>query len=252
MTMAMRRATVSAAIFGPLSQHPPEWYPAHGFGYLLLENPSAQPDEAAWYAAALARFPTIREWPDRDSLGRHLTLLDTGLDLDGLAMQRRQDARFGDNTGDEIALLGHNVGPVTRQPGPPRPYFPPETDPPGAAPRPARPGDTLALTLLWRPLRQPTGDYLVFVHLRDANGRTVAQRDTRPQNNGYPTPRWRAGELVLDIADLDLPATLAPGRYTVVLGLYPPGRARLPVRASPDAAPLPDAELPLATVEVVP
>lgn len=241
---------VSTRTFGPLTRHRPAWYPEHGFGYLLLnrddygqavDDPANNPAEVAWYDEALTRFRVVRTWP---ATGRpRLTLLDTGLGEP--AMQRRDGARFGPGEG-ELALLGHNLGPAERSRGF---YFP---DRPGDPPRPLRPGDTLGLTLLWQALRPPAGDYLLFVHLRDPTGQTVAQRDTRPQNDTYPTTGWRAGELVLDSGDLALPATLPPGRYTVVLGLYPRGGSRLPVRPTPDAAPLPRDELPLATVEVRP
>ena len=245
---------VTSDVFGPLHQHPPEWYPRHGFGYLLLnyneyggylDDPAGFPREAAWYTEALARFPTVRVF---GGAGPRVTLLSTG--LDGGAMQHDSAARFGAGDGGdgELALLGYNLGPTDQERGP---YFPGDSGDAGVAPGPFRAGGKIGLTLLWQALRAPGGDYQVFVHLRDEGGRTVAQRDTRPQNDRHPTTAWRAGDLVLDDASLPLPATLPPGRYTIVLGLYPPGRPRLPVRPQPDLAPAPNDELPLATIEVV-
>jgi hypothetical protein len=237
----------TTAGFGDPAQHPPAWYPAHGFSYLLLDrstydptlhSPDLRPAAAAWYQQALARFTLVSNLPD--GIGPALVLLDTGLRTP--AMQHPSTARFGAADG-EIALAGYNLGPAARLADL---YFPES----GSSPRTLRPGDWLGLTLLWQPLRAPGGDYQVFIHLRDENGRTVAQRDAHPQNNTYPTNRWPAGQPVLDSANLALPATLSPGQYTVVIGLYPPGQSRLAVRGAPGDALLPNAELPLATIEV--
>jgi hypothetical protein len=253
-----RSNVISTALFGPLPQHPPDWYPTHGFGYLLLDRAVYGPflrdrarygAEAAWYDEALRRFTVVREWPPV-LYGDQLTLLSTGLDLsENPPLQERRDARFGAGDG-AIALLGYNLGPLAPTPGtrPAGPYFPDD----GAGARaPFRPGETLGLTLLWRPLHPLTEDYSLFVHLRDAAGRTVAQRDDWPRHGTYQTSAWRAGEPLLDEANLALPATLAPGRYTLVLGLAPPDRSRLPVRPAPGAAPAPGDELVLATIDVV-
>lgn len=239
---------VSSADFGPLSRYPPEWYPAHGFSYLLLnraeydrfmQEPARYPVEANWYRDAMERFSTVRIFPGGP--GPELHLLDTR--LSAVAMQTELDARFGAGDG-VITLEGFNLGVAV--PGQ-RLYFP---DAPGALAPVLRPGQTLGLTILWRATGRPPGDYQLFVHLRNARGQTVAQRDTRPANNANPTNRWRPGQLILAGADLELPATLPPGRYRLIVGLYPPGNPRLPVRPAPGAPALPDDELPLATIEV--
>lgn len=239
---------VSSADLGPISRQPPEWYPAHGFSYLLLnrgdygpfiDDPARYPVESAWYRAVFERFPTARVFPGGP--GPELRLLDTR--LSAAPMQQRLDARFGAGDG-VITLEGFNLGVAV--PGE-RLYFPATPAGPAASPRP---GQTLGLTLAWRATGRPPADYQLFVHLRDADGRTVAQRDTRPSNTAYPTNQWRPGELILASADLQLPATLPPGRYTLILGLYAPGSPRLTVRTASGTAPLPDDELPLATIEV--
>ncbi|HET8626873.1 MAG TPA: phospholipid carrier-dependent glycosyltransferase [Thermomicrobiales bacterium] len=231
---------VSTDDFGPPWQYPPAWYPAHGYRYLLLDDATfdggaTDPAAAAWAREALARFPVVHRWPG--GVGPGLLLLDTGEGAP--AMRQALDARFG----DEIALRGFDLGPVAS----PRLLYAPAG--PGAVAHPPRPGDTLGLTLLWDALRPPSGDYQLFVHLRDAANRTVAQRDTPPRADD-PTSAWRPGSPVLVNADLALPAPLPPGRYTVVIGLYRPGSPRLPARATPGAAPLRNDELPLATIEV--
>ncbi len=83
-----------------------------------------------------------------------------------------------------------------------------------------RPGGTLCVDLNWRALKQPDGDYTVFVHLVDPNGQVVAQTDLQPQGGFSPTSQWTAGTPQIDRHGLILPDNLAAGDYTVRLGLY--------------------------------
>ncbi len=78
----------------------------------------------------------------------------------------------------------------------------------------------LKLTLFWEPLRSLPTDYTTFVHLRNGDGVTVAQRDTQPLNGAYPTSRWQPGETVIDLIVLPLPADLLAGQYQLVIGMY--------------------------------
>ncbi|GIW11191.1 MAG: hypothetical protein KatS3mg061_2248 [Dehalococcoidia bacterium] len=61
----------------------------------------------------------------------------------------------------------------------------------------------------------------MFVHLADASGRPLAQADGPPLNGAYPTAFW-SGRVsgVADRHRLFLPATLPPGRYHLLGGLY--------------------------------
>jgi hypothetical protein len=63
-------------------------------------------------------------------------------------------------------------------------------------------------------------DYTVFLHLRNADGQTVAQKDALSLDGAYPTSRWQPGETVIDPFSLPLPPDLPPGRYTLWAGLY--------------------------------
>jgi hypothetical protein len=63
-------------------------------------------------------------------------------------------------------------------------------------------------------------NYTVFVHLVNAKGDVPAQRDTEPRNGTYPTSEWKAGEAVVDEANVNLPQNLPPGNYTLRAGLY--------------------------------
>jgi len=76
------------------------------------------------------------------------------------------------------------------------------------------------VTLFWTPLAPIPDDYTVFVHVRDARGANVAQRDSQPLGGDYPTHQWRAGETVIDPYRIELPADLPPGEYRIVAGMY--------------------------------
>jgi hypothetical protein len=78
----------------------------------------------------------------------------------------------------------------------------------------------LKLTLFWQPLTTLPVDYTTFLHLRNRDGTTVAQRDRQPLDGAYPTSYWQAGETIIDPMTLPLPDTLPAGSYTLVAGLY--------------------------------
>ncbi|MGQ9501329.1 MAG: hypothetical protein ACUVSF_09435 [Anaerolineae bacterium] len=82
------------------------------------------------------------------------------------------------------------------------------------------PGSPYTLTLFWRTDALQTVDYTVFVHLRDATGRTVAQQDGQPLDGDYPTSRWRPSETVIDPRVVMLPSKLPAGEYAVWVGMY--------------------------------
>jgi hypothetical protein len=83
-------------------------------------------------------------------------------------------------------------------------------------------------------LRPVTGNYQVFVHLLDAQGNKVAQRDGQPVQWLRPTSTWQPGEELADRYGLWLPETFPTGSYTVAVGLYDPVTGqRLPVSAGP-------------------
>jgi hypothetical protein len=82
-------------------------------------------------------------------------------------------------------------------------------------------GQPLELTLYWQARSEPLTSYKVFVHLTDGN-QTVAQTDGIPASWALPTTCWIVGEKIADPHQLVLPATLAPGTYTLYIGLYDP------------------------------
>ena len=95
------------------------------------------------------------------------------------------------------------------------------------------PDDTLTVTLVWRAEDTPSISYHVFLHLRDPEGRVVAQSDGVPANWSRPTTGWLPGEYITDVRTLILPPDLSAGNYTLSAGLYIPGGQRL---TAPDGA----------------
>ncbi|HEU5089052.1 MAG TPA: glycosyltransferase family 39 protein, partial [Roseiflexaceae bacterium] len=103
-----------------------------------------------------------------------------------------------------------------------------------------RPGGTLPITLYWQALQTPGANYRMFLHLcRDCDRPPLANDDAAPLA-GYPpageTTTWNVGDPVHDERTLLLPPDLAPGRYTLLLGVYPADRptqeARLSINSS--------------------
>ncbi len=86
------------------------------------------------------------------------------------------------------------------------------------------------LTLYWRALAEMDTSYTVFVHVLDAEGRIVAQRDSVPGSGALPTTGWVAGEVIVDGYEVPLREGTPPGEYTVEVGLYDAATGqRLPV-----------------------
>jgi 4-amino-4-deoxy-L-arabinose transferase-like glycosyltransferase len=82
-------------------------------------------------------------------------------------------------------------------------------------------GGFQTITLEWGVATPVDIDYQVFVHLRDmVTGEPVAQADGPPREGWYPTSWWEAGERIVDRRSFDVPATVPPARYQLVVGLY--------------------------------
>lgn len=80
-------------------------------------------------------------------------------------------------------------------------------------------GAPLEVTLHWQAIEEMDRGYVRFLHLLDADGRIVAQRDEPP--GGHPTTGWAPGETVADRATLDA-SGLPTGVYRLAVGLYDP------------------------------
>lgn len=90
------------------------------------------------------------------------------------------------------------------------------------------PGEPLDINLYWEVTGQPPGNYLLFVHLVNDLGLTVAQRDTHPGLGNFPSSQWQVGDHFVDSVRIYLPETAyAPDTVTVQIGLYVPDGYRL-------------------------
>jgi hypothetical protein len=100
----------------------------------------------------------------------------------------------------------------------------------------ARPGETVELMTRWQvidptdigPLHPPAfqADTVFFTHLLDEEGNIVSQRDALDA----PSWSWQAGDTILQIHQLELPAYLAGGIYQPFVGIYDrPTGDRLPI-----------------------
>jgi hypothetical protein len=83
-------------------------------------------------------------------------------------------------------------------------------------------GDLFHAALIWRPRAALASDDKVFVHVVDAGGKVVFQRDKLPLNDLKPMTRWVVGESAHDPYTALVPADLAPGSYRVLVGVYDP------------------------------
>ena len=113
------------------------------------------------------------------------------------------------------------------------------------------PGDEVRLVLYWQADARPDRDYTVFVHVLDAAGELVAQRDNMPGDNSSPTTRWPVGPLIEDVHVVSLPPDVPVGECRVVIGMYVWQTGdRLPVYR-PDGEQIPDGAVVLdRTLEV--
>jgi hypothetical protein len=100
--------------------------------------------------------------------------------------------------------------------------------------------EPIHLTLYWRALASMDTDYKVFVHLLDARGEIVSQRDIAPADGSRPTTGWLEGEVVADVHVL---TPSGAGEYRIAVGMYDPQTmTRLEMRA-PSGERIPDDRL---------
>ena len=79
------------------------------------------------------------------------------------------------------------------------------------------------LSLKWISQARPDRDLTVFVHVVDAQGTILAQKDQPPLAGDYPTSAWEPGEVVLDHIDVPLPDDwIWSQAHGIEIGLYDP------------------------------
>jgi 4-amino-4-deoxy-L-arabinose transferase-like glycosyltransferase len=96
-----------------------------------------------------------------------------------------------------------------------------------------QPGGTLRWTLVWRPEGTPSEDinYHWFNHLLDEQGQMRAQRD----GPSVLPAHWRAGDMIFNWFDFQIPPDAPPGEYTMHVGMYTyPGVQNVPLRGAAD------------------
>ncbi|MCY1020758.1 hypothetical protein [Pyxidicoccus sp. MSG2] len=95
----------------------------------------------------------------------------------------------------------------------------------GATVQPGRltPGEQAKVTLYFKVLQPIEEDYLVFVHVEDAEGRMERMNvDHKPAGGLYATSQWKPGETVKDEFAIYLPAGAGPRALNIWLGLWEP------------------------------
>lgn len=122
--------------------------------------------------------------------------------------------------GEIVELVGHQV------------WLPPEPD-------------ALTIWLYWRPLRQTTAQYKVFVHLSGAANTPLWSQDDRyPQNGRISTTDWSLAAIYRDVYSVPL-SSVPAGDYTLRVGWYNPDtNERLPLPTGEDSYPLQTVTLP--------
>jgi hypothetical protein len=116
-------------------------------------------------------------------------------------IEQKMNATFG----KELALLGFDL-PQTKW----------------------RPGDIIPIALYWQASEMSSSDAKVFVHLYDEQGALGPQSDGWAYHGTRPPYSWGVGETVTDPRTIALPADIAPGVYSIEVGLYRPEGERLP------------------------
>ncbi len=84
----------------------------------------------------------------------------------------------------------------------------------------SRQANQLIVTLDWTSLTPIEANWTVFLHVYDSSGALIAQGDGDPLLGLYPLWAWQPGEGVYDMRYVDLPPSLAPGQYSVAVGIY--------------------------------
>ncbi|MDQ2998313.1 MAG: hypothetical protein M3R61_14845, partial [Chloroflexota bacterium] len=217
-----------------LPEHDLAWYRRQGYAFLIGASDQWRrwdvPDE---YQRFATRSP-VTEFggaTPRDMFGPHLVIYATGLAAEDVPARLSSDVRIGG-----ARLLGSAIG---------RLDAPAAT---GVLPT-LKAGDMLSLRTFWQVEQPFTADYFIFVHVLNAAGQTVAQRDAPPWQGRFPTSSWEQGTLIVDLNDLALPAELPPGDYSLVVGMFDPATGAHPP-TQVDRQPAPNSATSIGVIRV--
>ena len=119
--------------------------------------------------------------------------------IDRLEIPHPQLVDFVNDEGEMLRLLGYGLSGLQYQPG-----------------------NELHVVLFWQPLTEIRKDTLVELRLVSGSGVVSATESRPPLLGQYPMNAWRRGYPVRDPQSILLPPTLAPGKYTLQVGLLQP------------------------------
>ena len=154
--------------------------------------PSRSPAAAALLAAACAAGGCERERP--------IVLTpeqEQEIRKDVLAERPKPEHGVGAEYGGAIRLLGYDL-----------------------EPEPLRPGGRFTLTWYWESLAKVDRDWMVFVHLDAAGGKSRHNLDHHPLRGLYNAERWKPGEVVRDVQVSRLPAEFPGGEGELWVGFW--------------------------------
>jgi hypothetical protein len=81
------------------------------------------------------------------------------------------------------------------------------------------PGERLPVTLYWRATRRIDADYQVSLNAKSVAGNEGGGWLDRLASEDYPTSRWRLGEIVVDVHQLQMPPSARSGFYVLNMRL---------------------------------
>jgi hypothetical protein len=107
-----------------------------------------------------------------------------------------------------------------------------------------RPGNEVAVNLVWRALAPVEADYTVTLQLLGPDGQVYGQRDAAPAGGDAPTSTWSPGEVLRDTYWLTVASYAPPGEYQLIVAMYliETGE-RMPVREGGDVVTLGQVEV---------
>ena len=111
-------------------------------------------------------------------------------------------------------------------------------------------GDWFYTVLTWRARQKLDADYKVYVHILDANGHTVFQRDKLALSSLLPMSAWAPGESMRDAYRMVIPKSLPVGEYRVVIGVYDPSAQTPLLAVISDGLPVTNGAVTLGTLQV--
>ncbi len=82
-------------------------------------------------------------------------------------------------------------------------------------------GQPVRVTANYKVLKQLDRDYLIFVHVEDVDGRLDRLNVDHPPR-AKPTSQWQVGEIVQDVFDIPIPATMQVRGLSLVMGFWDP------------------------------